>query len=97
MFVARVASKRSGSTLVRVAQRNFGSASVVTEQSGQIVGGFHLRNEEDYRVYFKDPQTGERISPWHDIPLLKIPDDKEMYAYVFCTFFLSSHYRFDYF
>ncbi|CAK9011753.1 Inorganic pyrophosphatase (Nucleosome-remodeling factor 38 kDa subunit) (Pyrophosphate phospho-hydrolase) (PPase), partial [Durusdinium trenchii] len=30
--------------------------------------GFPLRNEESYRLFFKD-SSGNGISPWHDIPL----------------------------
>lgn len=44
-----------------------------TSFGGQSVEGFPLKNEEDFRLFFNN-ESGNKISPWHDIPLLKNGD-----------------------
>jgi len=67
MMLQRVGNAFSrGGGGVNVLRRMLSSYSV--RPSGQVVGGFHLRNEEDYRLFFQDA-AGNTISPWHDIPL----------------------------
>lgn len=44
--------------------------------------GFLLRNTPEYRVFFNEDKTKNKISPWHDIPLFPDPKNKLIVNFV---------------
>ena len=60
----RMALKRISATSIRC------FSSYVSSPIGDVAdGGFVLRNNEKFRLVFKDAEKNTEISPWHDIPL----------------------------